>query len=80
MPDAIQPIATAPRDGTRILVFVPPQDGDASDDSGWVQNIRGWFTAWYERDQWVTGFRDYDDVQGSLEDPTHWMFLPDPPA
>lgn len=62
-----QPIETAPKDGTRILVFVP--DG-RSDEPG--QHLVSWYC-----NTWVitTDERDWTFV---LE-PTHWMPLPEPP-
>ena len=62
-----QPIDTAPRDGTNILLFV----------CGSV--IEGW---WCEQwNDWEVVCLS-SHVCGSIDDgtPTHWMPLPDPPA
>lgn len=60
-----QPIETAPRDGSRVLLAT---DGDVT--SG--QFISGeWCLADWARDEQGASFW--------LGDPTHWMPLPDPP-
>lgn len=61
-----QPIETAPKDGTRVLVHVPPY---------------GPFTA-HNRFHSFLEARDRWHVAGLLNDaqPTHWQPLPAPPA
>ena len=64
-----QPIATAPRDGTRILVLAPDLGGIsyygvaqwAEKDEWRPETVAGWFWSYATR-------------------PTHWMPLPPPPA
>lgn len=82
------PIATAPRDGTRVLIFVPPDQGEVrarrpdtalTTNDEWLAGLRGWFTAWYEGDAWHTGLRDCYDSYAPLDPPTHWMPLPEAP-
>jgi hypothetical protein len=70
-----QPIETAPKDGTRILVF---------DDDGEVLPTR--FARWthpFTEDAlagFVTGWNSEFNVPESWCSPTHWMPLPPPPA
>lgn len=64
---AWQPIETAPKDGTRILIFVPDDDdGDCFKVAyyGGHPKQRGWL---------ARGFWGADDV------PSHWQPLPLPP-
>ena len=69
-----QPIETAPKDGTRVLLFGPDQ---------WV----GWFISEEddERDEdgeVVTGWTDEStsyEHRWTSNAPTHWMLLPAPP-
>jgi hypothetical protein len=72
-----QPIETAPKDGTRVLIYVPYDDGDGEVylasfgyDVGYG-NGPSWQPEYAE----VAMFNSPDDRQ-----PTHWMPLPDPPA
>jgi len=72
-----QPIETAPKDGTAILLFFPSQD----------VVIRGCW-AWQGEGDWESGIQDFQDW-GTDDDlvinddpyngPTHWMPLPEPP-
>lgn len=63
-----QPIETAPKDGTNILVFTPKGKARA----GVVCGIHcGWWTTLF--DEWTTSDGDCE------MDPTHWMPLPEPP-
>lgn len=80
MPDW-QPIATAPKDGTRVLVwkasvFLAHWELDFStewDEEAEVSKSRGAWT-----DGTVKSW-NYQEEQ-EIENPTHWMPLPDPPA
>lgn len=66
-----QPIETAPRDGTAILIFEPPRQSVQYEVHAVIQvakwNVRGswWVEAHGE------GYETYE--------PTHWMPLPLPP-
>ena len=60
-----QPIETAPRDGTYILLF-----GRHSRRGGLIQ-----ITARWGGGDWESA----DDGYGAYIIPTHWMPLPDPP-
>lgn len=67
-----QPIETAPKDGTPVLLY--------RECAGW--SVRGW-GYWVDVkgiDGWVShGFGDPPGNLG-LGHPTHWMPLPEPPA
>jgi len=61
-----QPIETAPKDGTDILVAFPK-------NVGWLQIVR-----WWEKKtgfQWVDGYT----CKRIWNSPTHWQPLPPPP-
>lgn len=62
-------ISTAPKDGTRILVWREPVVPGAAyfDVTGWPNNWTG---------LWPTAYMHYADGH----EPTHWMPLPAPPA
>lgn len=62
-----QPIETAPRDGTRIIVYRPKFDGDYIPQVGWDF----WMTGSYYSECWGKSRKDCP--------PTHWMPFPDPP-
>jgi hypothetical protein len=63
-----QPIETAPKDGTRILVF----------EKIWPEIV---VAEWDEGTGHHPGWRVYPNTE-SLDtcDPTHWMPLPEPPV
>lgn len=58
-----QPIETAPKDGTCVLLFEPCQPIGASMEVGWYDSGLG---AWYS-------------MSGCALKPTHWLPLPEPP-
>lgn len=69
-----RPIETAPRDGTRLLLW----NGD---------HVLGWFETAIEFttrvNDWVSGLASaagYDAGFDRVHGVTHWMPLPDPPA
>lgn len=78
-----QPIETAPKDGTEVLVFV---------DCATVPIIR--LASWDDGEEWeeygatsredATGWWSYENsvsaekLEGAVE-PTHWMPAPEPP-
>lgn len=68
-----QPINTAPKDGTRILVC-------CFDMNNWEFDVSSWTTEEYEDDEGnideYTGWLPMVGVSG----PTHWMPLPEPPV
>ena len=63
-----QPIETAPKDDTRILIY-----SDDGVDIG-AFNIF-WYPGIWLRDQTA----EYDNDAAPINNPTHWMPLPDPP-
>lgn len=80
-----QPIETAPRDGTRVIVT----PGDAMDATiGWYEGRKGVsftsrgpieFSGWVSLEQWC-GMEYGDCISEHLDIwPTHWMPLPEPP-
>ena len=59
-----QPIETAPKDGTRVLVV----------ERGTVS-----IADWFDGNGWEPGACWWATDSGSLRDVTHWMPLPEPP-
>lgn len=69
------PIETAPKDGTRVLVYATLRGASLS-GRDWKKDLGKWvvIAAWEEEyNVW------WDGSQCTLE-PTHWMPLPAPPA
>ena len=77
-----QPIETAPRDGTPILIWQPDgkrnmltvnEQGDRVeyDDNRYAI---GYWRVWQKVSKWMWGNRNCSHVS-----PTHWMPLPKPP-
>lgn len=72
-----QPIETAPKDGTAIMLYSPGKNGGR------------WITRWKEPEvQWVVVKDGPEILSGDMEKkprrdrippPTHWMPLPAPP-
>lgn len=62
-----QPVETAPRDGTRVLLF-GPFDGDAP----------ALYVGWWDDDEDCWRASRFDLL--AWLDPTHWMPLPPQPA
>ena len=62
-----QPIETAPKDGGRILLYVPPYGPSCGHyrESGWGRGTSNWYAA---------------SVLNKEAEPTHWMPLPAPPT
>jgi Protein of unknown function (DUF551) len=73
-----QPIDTAPKDGSRVLLWVPDEAG-----SSYTTQIGTWtfYSATSDDFLWV-----YDGHSDGLRrycmahPPTHWMPLPEPPS
>ena len=66
-----QPIATAPKDGTRVLL-------DWTDETGRQVPIQAGF--WHVRENAWCDTHHPLHGQGAHQQPTHWMPLPEPPA
>lgn len=73
-----QPIATAPKDGTHILLFAakawyPMVERNAEDSPIWT----GYFSRWVGGEgEWTVSGMEFHEGYGP---PTHWMPLPEPP-
>jgi hypothetical protein len=68
---AWQPIETAPKDGTRILL----SDGETVDTACWGRIDMGGGKGWQ---RFVNVGGEWNDY-GEFDNPTHWMRLPQPP-
>ena len=62
-----QPIETAPKDGTHILVCGPHNNGSQ------YMDVCGWPKNWTSK--WPVAYMAY-----AAGEPTHWMPLPTPPT
>lgn len=69
-----QPIETAPKDGTRILLGGGKMFCEALED--WVTAP---LSAQWEHSYWLVGGTESGYVCLGVDDPTHWMPLPAPP-
>jgi hypothetical protein len=66
-------IATAPKDGTRVMLWVPISDGPEKGSQN--PDLCLVLSSWIPQDQeWDSGIVWEDDQ------PTHWMPLPAPPG
>jgi hypothetical protein len=76
-----RPIETAPKDGTRVLLYWPSYAYDEGDDGEPLIDI-GWYTE-NPRGPWRyftnTGEQDCYGLADSSHQPTHWMPLPPSP-
>lgn len=69
-----QPIETAPRDGTHVLLLI----GEVAIGGCWVLHSEGWESGipdWYG---WDTD-NDLILIEVPDDEPTHWMPIPPPP-
>jgi hypothetical protein len=76
-----QPIDTAPKDGTEILLYQP--DGDLTRIAGWVdtsEEVQELVSKKGNREtyEWVKRESGYWDADG-IWNPTHWMAVPPKP-
>lgn len=67
-----QPIETAPKDGSRVLLVRAGIDESAFVGSWSLWSNKDYWTP----DHWVDDARNLDLIE---RPPTHWMPLPDPP-
>ena len=65
-----RPIETAPKDGTRIDLWI---SGDDYENGGWR-----WTDAYWTYDGWSDDFNSITDLGQLLSDVTHWMPLTAP--
>ena len=79
MSDEWQPIETAPKDGTWVLL----SGGDCGQESDDPSCVSGQWTTYLNGGQceghWQFAWFD-GGYYGWYDDPTHWMPLPNPPA
>lgn len=79
-----QPIDTAPRDGTEILLFgacgcrVGYFDTEFNDEPYGTRPYSGWWSFEGEISPEFPAWRDLDVIEAK-NPPTHWMPLPEPP-
>ena len=66
-----QPIETAPKDGTEVLLAIPTYGVGPTFEFA----VGGFFNgAWFGEEDDA-----YDADEAAYQDPTHWMPLPEPP-
>jgi hypothetical protein len=72
-----QPIETAPKDGTEVLLFIPVNWGETFQEVPRIGNGNHVEAAWYNptRRLWLNRLDQWIKEQT----PTHWMPLPEPP-
>ena len=68
-----QPIETAPKDGTWVLVWGPLEAWSSVKAAWYAMNRRIGRAYWKMDGEW-------DDYELADNQPTHWMPLPDPPT
>lgn len=81
-----QPIETAPRDGSRIQIYVPSTSNidvigepeEITDHDRWTAACTGVFAGHFLNGRWNVGNTEAYDSSFTVE-PTHWMPLPTPP-
>jgi hypothetical protein len=80
-----QPIETAPKDGTKILVYgggqswpslINPDTKERGEADDWL--VVFWDYNMDSEKAWM--FCNYEGAYGEWYKPTHWQPLPEPPA
>ena len=66
-----QPIETAPKDGTRVLLI------GKNGANRWMRPFVGYWTPRYA---WSLDVYDFESVLTNYHPPTHWMPLPPTPT
>lgn len=74
-PTGWQPIETAPKDGTKILVW--DQEYKEWEKVTWKENWEG--SDFRYQFKWCVWLSGEDEVHTVVENPTHWMPLPGDP-
>lgn len=69
-----QPIETAPKDGTKVDVWVCPWDAFANGNAARITN------AWFEDGKWKRILSGWTHDIEDCGEPTHWQPLPAPPS
>lgn len=78
--DGWQDIATAPRDGTRVMLWMEPTPDPRYISNDPAQSVIASYVVWSERSK-REGMRDGWSWYGPVRcHPTHWRPLPAPPA
>lgn len=67
-----QPIETAPKDGTKVLLFFPGPFNDKAENGIVTGQWTGNTDRWWLSAIWASS--------NAHQNPTHWMPLPIPPA
>lgn len=79
-----QPIETAPKNGTVVLIYRKIEAEYAAE--GWAEGSKPgemlcvWEARWCEPDFSEGYWADPGDMGRVMDDPTHWMPLPSPPS
>jgi hypothetical protein len=73
-----QPIETAPKDGTPILIWQPDRDPKPND--GYCDDHRYAIGYWrLAHPGWTINATPWGNRNSASVNPTHWMPLPEPP-
>ena len=72
-----QPIETAPKDGTKMLVYRPSANPGATVTISFYKEDGN---AKKPRPYWAITMSTWNVVEQRLWEPTHWMPLPKPPT
>ena len=77
-----QPIETAPKDGTPIILFWPNIPAGAKAMRSVDKRYTGISVGWFEASEYGVGFINKGDrvVPVNQDDCTHWQPLPTPPS
>lgn len=77
-----QPIETAPKDGTAILVAGGHDDSlhHVDGDGPWHRFSKAPTRAAWDGSAWIVGLAEAGYVAIERNEPTHWMPLPAPPS
>ena len=70
-----QPIETAPRDDTLILLYAPIEHR-YTHERDWT----AWCDSWDEKWRWTGNAPEFESWSYLSAGPTHWMPLPEPPV
>ncbi len=73
-----QPIETAPRDGTSILVYVRGLEPVSASECSWIGAI---YWSWFDPIKYpaLATSNGWACLPWQNSQPTHWMPLPEPP-
>lgn len=74
-----QPIDTAPRDGTPILLAGGEDDNTKYATELEAAKMRSPCRGWWHHDGWIITLAEACCISVGRDNPTHWMPLPEPP-